>query len=110
MKFRVFLTSALLASAATFAHADQTEDLNAFALVLSIPIYAEHCGVALDETVSGNVYAKIDEMKSAMGLSDEQVAGFQSQMKEQFSANADCTEGSSDRTNFESTIKAYGAQ
>ncbi len=109
MKFRLIVASALFASAAPFAHADQAEDLNAFALVLSIPVYAEHCGIALDEAVSGNVYAKIDEMKSAMGLSDEQVAGFQGQMKEQFGANADCTEGSGDRTNFETTIKAYGA-
>ncbi len=109
MNFRTLLTSAILAFPACAAQADQTEDLNAFALVLSIPIYADHCGLELSESAIANVGAKTAEMQASMGVNDAQVADLQSQMNDQF-GKADCTEGSSDRTNFDNAIKAYEAQ
>jgi hypothetical protein len=110
MKIRSVLLAARLACMPTFALADQAEDINAFALVLSIPVYADHCGVTVDEATQNNINAKIADMQTQMGLTDDQVNDFHKQMVEQFSANADCTEGSDDRTNFEKAIADYTAQ
>ncbi len=109
MNSRAILAAAFLTFTTALATADQAEDLNAFALVVSIPIYADHCGLELSEPAIANVGAKMAEMQAAMGISDAQLADLQGQMNDQF-GQADCTEGSSDRTNFDNAIKAYEAQ
>ena len=109
MNSRAILAAAFLTCTTALATADQAEDLNAFALVVSIPIYADHCGLELSETAIANVGAKMAEMQAAMGISDAQLADLQGQMNDQF-GQADCTEGSSDRTNFDNAIKAYESQ
>jgi hypothetical protein len=109
MNIRSVLAVAIIASNTGMVHADQTEDLNAFALVLSIPIYADHCAIELSETAIANLNTKTVEMQASMGINDAQVADLQAQMNDQF-GKADCTEGSSDRTNFDNAIKAYETQ
>jgi hypothetical protein len=109
MNLKTRLAVAILASNTGIVHADQTEDLNAFALVLSIPIYADHCAIELSETAIGNLGAKSAEMQASIGVSDAQVADLQTQMNDQF-GKADCTEGSDDRINFDNAIKAYESQ
>jgi peptidoglycan hydrolase CwlO-like protein len=104
-----FLALAVITINIATVHADQTEDLNAFALVLSIPIYADHCAIDLSESTIANISTKTAEMQASMGINDAQVADLQAQMNDQF-GKADCTEGSSDRTNFDNAIKAYETQ
>jgi hypothetical protein len=104
-----FLASIMIFGAACAAHADQIEDFNAFVQVLAIPVYAHHCEIMLDKDVMDTINADVVSKMDVAGISEEKGVEIQSQMMEQFASNADCTEGSSDRTNFESALQAYAA-
>ena len=104
---RAFLAACLLAGTAYAAHADEAEDFNAFVQVLAIPVYAHHCEIMMDKDVMDRINADVISKMGVAGVSEEKGGEIQTQMVEQFSANADCTEGSSDRTNFEEALQAY---
>ncbi|MDH4439566.1 MAG: hypothetical protein QE284_04210 [Rhizobium sp.] len=104
---RAFLATCLLAGVACAAHADEAEDFNAFVQVLAIPVYAHHCEIMMDKDVMDRINADVVSKMDVAGVSEEKGGEIQTQMVEQFAANADCTEGSSDRTNFEAALQAY---
>lgn len=97
----------MIFGAAYAAKADQVEDFNAFVQVLAIPVYAHHCEIMLDKDVMDTINADVVSKMGVAGISEEKGVEIQSQMIEQFAANADCTQGSSDRTNFEAALEAY---
>jgi len=109
MGVRVFLATCMVVGTAFSAHADEAEDLNAFVQVLAIPVYAQHCEIMMDKDVMDTINADVINKMTVAGLSEEKGLEIQNQMVEQFGANADCTEGSSDRTNFEAAMAAYEA-
>ncbi len=102
-----FLATCMLAGVACAAHADEADDFNAFVQVLAIPVYAHHCEIMMDKDVMDTINADVISKMGVAGVSEEKGAEIQTQMVEQFAANADCTEGSSDRTNFEAALQAY---
>jgi hypothetical protein len=104
---RAFLATCMLAGAACAARADEAEDLNAFVQVLAIPVYAHNCEIMMDKDVMDRINADVVSKMGVAGVSEEKGGEIQTEMVEQFAANADCTEGSSDRTNFEAALQAY---
>ncbi len=60
----------------------------------------------MDKDVMDRINADVISKWASPGIREKGVE-IQTQMVEQFSANADCTEGSSDRTNFEEALQAY---
>lgn len=107
MGMRAVLATCMLVGAASAAYADPAEDLNAFVQALSIPVYAQHCEIMMDKAVMDTINADVVNKMNAAGVSEETGVEIQTQLVEQFGANADCTEGSSDRTNFEAALAAY---
>jgi hypothetical protein len=107
MRLGAFLAACMVVGAASTAHADQAEDFNAFVQVLAIPVYAHSCGIMMDKAVMDTINAEVVSKMNAAGVSEEKGVEIQGQMVEEFKANADCTEGSDDRTNFETMLKAY---
>lgn len=107
MKIRAVLAICAVVGAASAAQADQAEDFNAFVQVLSIPVYAHSCGLMMDKDVMDTINADVVSKMAAAGVPEEKGVEIQGQMVEQFKANADCTEGSDDRNNFEAALKAY---
>lgn len=104
-----FLAGIMVLGAAYAAQADQVEDFNAFVQVLAIPVYAHHCEIMLDKDVMDTINADVVTKMGVAGISEEKGIETQSQMIEQFAGNADCTQGSSDRANFEAALEAYSA-
>jgi hypothetical protein len=107
MGMRAVLATCMLVMAASAAHADQVEDFNAFVQVLAIPVYAQHCEIMMDKAVMDTINADVVNKMKAAGISEEKGTEIQTQMVAEFGANADCTEGSSDRTNFEAMLHEY---
>ncbi|WP_237154965.1 hypothetical protein [Oryzibacter oryziterrae] len=108
MGFARFLAAGIFLGSAVAAHADPAEDLNAFVQALAIPVYAKHCNIMMDKAVMDTINADVVQKMQAAGISEDKGIEIQNQMVEQFGANADCTEGSSDRTNYEEAVRAYG--
>jgi hypothetical protein len=108
MGMRALLVTCMFIGATSASHADQVEDFNAFVQVLAIPVYAQHCQIMMDQDVMDTINADVVNKMNLAGLSEDKGLEIQNQMVEQFGANADCTEGSSDRTNFEAALRDYG--
>lgn len=102
-------TAAILASSAFAASAQTQDELNELTLVVSIPIYAGNCGIALDDTTMGNIEAKIAEIKERIGVNDAQAEDIANQLTQQIGA-ASCEEGSEERTAFDDSVKVYSGQ
>jgi hypothetical protein len=98
---RAFLATFMFAGA---AHAD-AEDFNAFVQVLAIPVYAHNCEIMMDKDVLDSINADVVRKMALAGVAEEKGIEIQTQMIEELAANADCTEGSSDRTNFEAALQ-----
>lgn len=109
MGLRAVLVTCMFVAAASGAHADEVEDFNAFVQALSIPVYAHHCEIMMDQDVMDAINADVVAKMGVAGVSEDKGIEIQNQMVEQFGANADCTEGSSDRTNFDAALAAYEA-
>jgi uncharacterized protein YfiM (DUF2279 family) len=107
MAIRAFLTACITVAAASAAQADQAEDFNAFVQVLAIPVYAHSCGISMDKDVMDTINADVVNKMNTAGVSEEKGVEIQGQMVDEFKANADCSEGSDDRNNFEAALKAY---
>lgn len=110
MAMRALLATCMVVMAASAVHADQVEDFNAFVQVLAIPVYAQHCEIMMDKDVMNAINADVINKMTAAGVSEEKGIEIQTQMVAEFGANADCTEGSSDRTNFEAMLHDYEAK
>ena len=106
---RSTLAIALLSVSTFAASAQSPEELNNLALVVSIPIYAGNCSIALDDTTLGNIEAKIAEMKETLGVNDAQVEDISNQLMQQI-GSASCEEGSDERNAFDESVKAYSGQ
>lgn len=107
MTIRAFLAACIAFGAASAARADQAEDFNAFVQALSIPVYAHSCGIMMDKDVMDAINADVVSKMNTAGVPEDKGVEIQGQMVEEFKANADCTEGSDDRNNFEAALKAY---
>ncbi len=103
---RALATAFALAISLSPALAQNQEDLNRFALVLSIPIYAGNCEIPLDDTAMANIEAELAGMREEMGISDAQAEDLSNQMMDQI-GSADCTEGSDERTAFDEALAGF---
>lgn len=106
---RFSLSALALAATISAAAAQSPDDLNKLALVVSIPIYAGNCNIALDDTTMANIEAEIAGMKESLGVSDAQVEDISNQLTQQI-GSASCEEGSDERNSFEENVKAYNGQ
>ena len=104
---RILVTTCLFAGTATMSHADAVDDLNAFVQALAIPVYAYHCEIMMDQDVMEKVNLDVVYKMELAGIPEEKGVEIQTQMVEEFAANADCSEGSSDWKNFEAALQAY---